>query len=79
MQIRSKAYLHFISLRRLRRGVIPPQDHHAAAGTSPTLLFTAVVLALFLGSLEVDLHRTALESIGLVSTDTSVQLVFVSP
>lgn len=79
MQIRSKAYLHFIWLWRLFRGSIPPHDDHAPARTSPTLLYTAVVLALLLAILEIDLHRTALQSTGLVGNNTSIPPVFMSP
>ena len=66
MQVRSKAYLQFISLWRLLRGLIPPHDYDAPARASPSLLYTAVVLALLLAILEIDLHRAALESIGFV-------------
>jgi hypothetical protein len=79
MQIRSKAYLQFISLWRLLRGFIPPRDDHVPARTSPSLLYTAVVLALLLATLEIDRHRAELESIGLVRNGYLVDPTFVSP
>lgn len=79
MQIRSSAHLQFISLRRLLRGLIPPHDNDAPASTSPLVLFTAVVLALLLAILEVDLYWTELESIGLVSNDYPVPPVLMGP
>lgn len=79
MQIRSKAYLQFIWLRHLFRGLIPPHDNDAPARTSPLLLFTAIVLALLLAMLEIDRHRAELESIGFVSDNYLVEPTFVSP
>jgi hypothetical protein len=77
MQIRSKAYLQFIWLRRSLRGLIPPHDDHVPVRTSPSLLYTAVVLALLLAILETDLHRAELESIGLVRSDYTVEPIFM--
>jgi hypothetical protein len=79
MQVRSRAYLQFISLWRLLRGLIPPHNGDASARTSPSLLYTAIVLALLLAILEIDLHRAALESIGLARNPYPVQPVFMGP
>jgi hypothetical protein len=79
MQIRPKAYLQFIWLLQLLRGLIPRHDNSAPARTSPLLLFTAIVLAFLVAILEIDRHRAELESIGLVSNDYLVQPIFVSP
>lgn len=79
MQIRYKAYLQFIWLWRSLRGLIPPHDHHAPTQTSPSLLYTAIVLASLLAILEIDLHRAELELIGLVRSDYPVEPTFMSP
>jgi hypothetical protein len=79
MQIRSKAYLQFIWLWRSLRGLVPPHGGDAPTPTSPSLLYTAVVLALLLAILEIDLHRAELESIGLVRSDYPVEPIFMGP
>jgi hypothetical protein len=79
MQIRSKTYLHIISLWRSLRGSIPPHHRSAPAETSPFLIYTAVVLAVLLAILEIDVHRSELESLGLVSIDYPVQDCFSGP
>ncbi|MEW6642748.1 MAG: hypothetical protein AB1586_19740 [Pseudomonadota bacterium] len=65
MHIRSKAYLHFLSHWRSRRVGRSPQSGGVSGGPSPLLLFIAVVLALFLAIVEVDLHRGELAALGL--------------
>jgi len=79
MQMRFRAYLQFISLSRLLRGPIPPENRDASARTSPSLLYTAIVLALLLAILEIDLHRAGLESVGLARNPYPVQPVFMGP
>ena len=69
----------FILLSRFLHGLIPPDGRDASAGTSPSLLYTAVVLALLLAILEIDLHRAGLESIGLASNPYPVRPVFMDP
>jgi ABC-type transport system involved in cytochrome c biogenesis permease component len=79
MQIRPKTYLHFISLWRSLRDAIPPHHGDLPAETSPSLIYTAVVLASLLTILEADAHRGELESIGLLRSDYPIQAVFLSP
>ena len=84
MQIRPKTYLHlislhFISLWRLVRDAIPPRHDDAPAGASPLLIYTAIVLAWLLAILEVDAHRSELESLGLLSSDYLIPGAFLSP
>ena len=79
MQMRSKTYLQFISLWRSFRGLITPHDGDASTETSTTLIFIAVVLAVSLAILEVDLHRDKLEALGLLTKDYPVAASFVSP
>jgi hypothetical protein len=60
--------------------MIPPHDNGApAAPTSRSLLYTAVVLALLLTILEIDLHRGELQSIGLVGHGYPVQSILIGP
>ena len=79
MQIRSKAYLQFISVWRSLRDLMPPTDGDAPAGTSLSLLYAAVVLALLLTILEIDTHRGELEPTGLVTNNYAVEPIFMSP
>lgn len=79
MQIRSKTYLHFLLLRRLLRDAIPPRHGDVPTEASPLLIYIAVVLVFLLAILEVDAHRGALESLGLLAQDYSIPAVFVSP
>lgn len=79
MQIRPKTYLHLISLWRTFRDAISPHRDAVAARASPSLVYTAVVLALLLAILEVDAHRGELESLGLLGSDRTIQTVFLGP
>lgn len=79
MQIRLKAYLHFISRWRSLRDAIPPHHSDARGRASPTLIYATVVLALLLAILEVDAHRIELERLGLVGGDHPVQAALLSP
>lgn len=79
MQIRPKSYLHFISLWRSLRDAIPPRHDDVPAETSPSLIYTAVVLMFLLAVLEVDAHRGELESLGLLGHDYPIPAVFLSP
>ena len=79
MQIRSKAYLQFILLWRLLHNLIPPRDDDAPSKASPSLIYTAFVLAFLLAILEVDLHQGELQSIGLVKSTYPIEPFFVSP
>lgn len=67
MRRRAKAYLErFSHLQPFRRS---PKDDDHASETSPTLILVAVVLALLLAMLEVDLHSAELHSLGLMGAD----------
>lgn len=79
MQIRSKAYLQLILLWRSFRGWLPPHDAGVPAETSPSLIFTAVMLAFLLAVLEVDVHRAELESLGLLTPDYPIQSALLAP
>jgi hypothetical protein len=79
MQIRSKAYLQFISLWRSLRGWMRPIDDGAFAETSPILVYAAVVLALLLAILEIDRHRGELDSVGLTRIEWPAEPGFAGP
>jgi hypothetical protein len=79
MQIRSKTYLQLISLWRSYRGWTPPHDNDTPAATSPSLIYAAVVLASLLVILEIDAHRTELESLGLLTSTPSIQTIPFGP
>jgi hypothetical protein len=79
MQIRPKTYLHFISLWRSLRDAIPPHHDGVPARASPSLIYTAVVLAFLLAILEVDAHRGELVSLGLLGSDYPSQVPFLGP
>ena len=79
MQIRPKAYLHFISLWRSFRDSIPPHQGDVRAEASPALIFAVAVLTFLLAVLEVDAHRGELESLGLLGHDYPVPAAFLSP
>jgi hypothetical protein len=79
MQIRSKVYMHFISIFRSLRELVSPHDHGVPTPTSPSLAYTAAVLALLLMILEVDLHRADLHLIGFMSDANQIDAIFLSP
>ncbi|QOZ35087.1 hypothetical protein XH92_28255 [Bradyrhizobium sp. CCBAU 53421] len=79
MQIRSKTYLHFISLWRSLRNSIPPLHGDAPRQASPSLVYVAVVLTFLLAILEVDLHRGELESLGLLANRDPPPAAFLGP
>jgi hypothetical protein len=80
MQIQSKAYLQFISLWRALRGwTRPPIDDGASAETSPILVYTAVLLALLLATLEIAHYRSELDSAGLTRIEWLGEPGFVGP
>jgi len=78
MQMRPKAYLHFMSLWRSVRDAIPPHRGDVPAEASPFLIYIAVVLMFLLAILEVDAHRGELESLGLLGGDYSIPPIFLS-
>jgi hypothetical protein len=79
MQMRSKAYLHLISLWRLLRNAISPHREGVPAEASPSLIYTTAVLALLFAILEVDAHQVELRSLGLVASDQFVPAPLLSP
>jgi hypothetical protein len=79
MQIRSKAYLHFISLWRSLRDSMPPHDRHAPAEPSPSLIYAVIVVAFLLAILEVDAHRGELVAHGFLGNDYPIPTIFLSP
>ena len=79
MHIRSRTYLQFISLWRSFRHWILPQHVHAPAETSPFLIYVAVVLALLLAILEIDVHQGQLKSLGLVTAYVPIDAAFLGP
>ncbi|WP_407147048.1 hypothetical protein [Bradyrhizobium sp. ORS 86] len=79
MQIRPKAYLHFISRWRSHRDTLPPHHSDVRDRASPTLIYATVVLAFLLAVLEIDAHRLELEQLGLLSGNHPVQVGLFSP
>ncbi len=79
MQIRSKAYVHMMSRLRAVRGLMAPNNGAAAQEASPVLIYIAVVLALLLAMLEIDLHSAQLYSMGLLGDGPGLSPIFMSP
>jgi hypothetical protein len=79
MQIRSKAYEHFLLICRSVRDLVSPDDQSTPTPTSPSLAFAAAVLGLLLTILEVDLHQADLHLLGLMSERDLVDPNFLSP
>jgi hypothetical protein len=79
MQIRSRAYQHFILICRSVRDLVSPDDESIPALTSPWLAYAAAVLALLLAILEVDIHQADLHLLGLMSERDLVGPNFLSP
>jgi hypothetical protein len=79
MQIRSKAYLQFVSWLRAFRVLPSPGDDPAAREASPLLTYIAVVLVLLLAILEVDHHSIELQSLGLTEGSFPVDPSFKGP
>lgn len=75
MQIRSKA---LIARLRAMGGSRAPHNP-AAEKASPLLIYVAVVLALLLAILEVDVHGAYLQSTGLLGGSGAINPIFLSP
>lgn len=78
MQGRTRPFLQMLARLRAFRaldGSIDPDSR----GASPFLIFVAVVLALVLAILEVDLNHAALQSLGLMGDAFSADPIFKSP
>jgi hypothetical protein len=78
MQIRSKAYEHFISMCRSFRDLVSPHDQGVRTPTSPALVYAATLLSLLLAILEIDLHQAEFHFVGLVSDGDQVDPIFLS-
>jgi len=79
MQIRPKTYLHFISLWRSSHTSISPHHGDVRAEASMFLIYSVIVLVLLLAILEIDAHRSELESLGLLGRDYPIQAAFFGP
>lgn len=79
MQIRSRAYEHFILICRSVRYLVTPDDQSIPTPTSPSLAYAAAVLGLLLTILEVDLYQADLHLLGLMSERDLVDPNFLSP
>lgn len=79
MQIRSKAYEHFILICRSVRDLVAPEDQSTSTPTSPSLAYAAAVLGLLLAILEVDLHQADLHLLGFMSEQDLVDPNLLSP
>jgi hypothetical protein len=79
MQIRFKAYGHFLSICQSLRDQMSPHDQSAPTETSPSLVFATAVLALLLTILEIDLHRAELHLVGLMHDTDALNPIFMSP
>lgn len=78
MQGRTGPILRMIARLRVLRAIDGLQDP-AAREASPFLLLVAVVLALLLAILEVDLNSAELQSLGLMGNAFSADPVFKGP
>ncbi|MVT75203.1 hypothetical protein GPL20_19555 [Bradyrhizobium cajani] len=79
MQEHPKAYLQLI-LRLWHFRALPPRHRDPGAqDASPLLVYIVVVLALLLAVLEVDVHRTQLQSLGLLGDPVGINPIFMSP
>lgn len=78
MQERAGPILRMIARLRVLRAIDGLQDP-AAREASPFLLLVAVVLALLLAILEVDLNSAELQSLGLMGNAFSADPVFKGP
>jgi len=65
--VRRNLHSKLLSLGRALRDLASSNDNEAPAETSPLLIYSAVVLSLLLAMLEIDLHGTELQSLGLLS------------
>jgi len=78
MQMRSKAYEHFISICRSFRDLVSPHDQGVPTPTSPALVYAAAVLSLLLAILEFDLHRADFHFMELMNDGDQVDPIFLS-
>jgi hypothetical protein len=78
VQGRARPFLQMLArLRALRP--LDGSDDPDARSASPFLIVVAVVLALLLAILAIDLNHAALQSLGLTGTTFSADPIFKSP
>jgi len=78
MQGRSGPFLRMMAWLRILRTLDGPQDP-TAREASPFLILVAIVLALLLAMLEVDLNSAEFQSLGSMGNSFSVDPIFKSP
>lgn len=78
MQGRTRPFLQMLARLRALRALGGSQDPDSR-NASPFLILIAVVLALLLVILEVDLNHSALQSFGLMGDAFSADPIFKSP
>jgi hypothetical protein len=79
MHIRPKTYLQVISQLRGLRVLLSRRNASADRRASPLLVYVAVVLALLLAILQIDLHTAELQSLGLLGKHMAIDPIFFSP
>ena len=79
MHIRPKAYLHVLSRLRVFRVWLSHGSAPTNQAASPLLIFVAIVLALLLAILEVDLHSAELRALGLLGDSVAASSMLWGP
>jgi hypothetical protein len=79
MHIRPKTYLHLLSRLRGFRVLLSRDPAPTNQEASPLLIFIAIVLALLLAILEVDLHSTELRAPGLLGDSVAASSMLWAP
>jgi hypothetical protein len=79
MQVHPKTYLQLISRLWHFRASPPRNRDPGSQGASPLLVYIAVVLALLLAVLEVDIHSAQLQSLGLLGDPIGIDPIFMGP
>jgi hypothetical protein len=77
MHIGSRTYLQVRS--HLRSLGVRLSSRHAPQEASPVLVLVAVSLALLLAILEIDLHQSELQVLGLLGNSFGIDPAFMSP
>ena len=72
-------YARLISLHWAARERVSKHGGTTELSASPTLVFTAVTLVLFLTILEIDLHRDELRELGFIFSDKDIEPIFLGP
>ena len=79
MRMRYKPYLQMMAPLRAISALMSAKSKRSSREVSPLLTFVALVLALLLAMLEVDLHRDHLQSLGLINGAYLVDPTFAGP